>query len=162
MMYAYSATGARYWNNIKLNDWWNPIGNAMKSRLKNSKTIKGRIDKYIKQTSNKKKTYSKKEHVAFSYSSKTTADLDLAYSVGNADNCTIKITRTNTKHWWTGKRKYIVRIQLSDLYDFKLFKKSEAGFIKRSINNYFGYYPQEWGVLKKYNWAIDFSFDYYK
>ena len=49
MMYAYAATGARLNNNISLSDWWNPIGQALKSRLKSSKTITDRVKSYIKK-----------------------------------------------------------------------------------------------------------------
>lgn len=162
MMYAYAATGARLNNNISLNNWWNPIGQALKSRLKSSKKISDRVKSYIKKTTSRNKTYSKTESIGFSYSSKTTADLDLAYSVGNASNCKIKVTRTNDIQWFTNKRKYIVTITLSDLYDFAYFGKKEQNFIKRCINDYFGYYPQKYGVLKKYNWKISFSYNYYK
>ncbi len=40
-------------------------------------------------------------------------------------------------------------------------EKKEKNFIKRSINDYFGYYPQKYGVLKKYNWKISFSYNFY-
>ena len=161
MMYEYAAVGARFNNNIQLNNWWDPIGSAMRSRLKSSSIIKSRVNKYIKNTSSKKKTYSKKEAVYFNKTSPT-ADLDLKYAVGHASDCTIKVTRTDTKQWFTGKRKYVVQIKLSDVYDFKKFTKKDAKFVTRSINNYFGYYPQEWGILKKYSWSINYSYDYYK
>ena len=161
MMYEYAAVGARFNNNIQLNNWWDPIGSAMRSRLKSSSIIKSRVNKYIKNTSSKKKTYSKKEAVYFNKTS-LTADLDLKYAVGHASDCTIKVTRTDTKQWFTGKRKYVVQIKLSDVYDFKKFTKKDAKFVTRSINNYFGYYPQEWGILKKYSWSINYSYDYYK
>lgn len=162
MMYAYAATGARLNNNISLNNWWNPIGQALKSRLKSSKTISARVNSYIKKTNSRNTIYSKKESISFSYSSKTTADLDLDYSVGNASNCTIKVERTNNRQWFTNKRKYNVTITLSDLYDFAYFGKNEQNFIKRCINDYFGYYPQSYGILKKYNWKISFSYNVYK
>ena len=162
MMYAYSAIGARFNNNISLNDWWNPIGQALKSRLKSSKTVKDRINTYISKVSKKKTTYSKKESIKFSYSSKTTADLDLAYSVGSAADFTLKVKWTDSKQWFTGKRKYVVTISMSDYYDFDYFGKKEKNLIKRWINDYFGYYPQQYGVLKNYWWKINFSYDYYK
>ncbi len=162
MMYIYSATGARLNNNISLNDWWNPIGQAMKSRLKSSKKVKDRINQYISKVSKKKTTYSKKASIKFSYSSKTTADLDLAYSVGSAANFTLKVKWTASKQWFTGKRKYVITISMSDYYDFDYFGKKEKNYIKRCINDYFGYYPQKYGVLKNYWWKINFSFDYYK
>ena len=28
------------------------------------------------------------------------------------------------------------------------------------INNYFGYYPMEWNILKKYSWEISFEFNH--
>ena len=162
MMYAYAATGARLNNNISLSDWWNPIGQALKSRLKSATKVKELIKKYISKVSKKKKTYSKKEGIYFKYSSKTTADLDLAYSVGHADNFTLEVKWTDSKQWFTGKRKYVITISLSDYYDFAYFGKKEKNFIKRCINDYFGYYPQKYGLLKKYWWKINFSYDYYK
>ena len=39
--------------------------------------------------------------------------------------------------------------------------RNNAGFIKRTINNYLGYWPQELGLIKPYKWRIEYTFGYY-
>lgn len=156
-MYAYSAIGAIHSNNIDISDWWNPLGNLMKNRLEDSKLIKKRIDTYIDRIC--KYSYSKKEHINFSNQK---SEMDLWLSIGNADDCTITVTKTGKKRWFSSKYIYKVKIELSDLYDFDNFDAEKNGLIITAINDGLGYYPMNWGVLKPYHWKIKHEFNYYK
>ncbi len=58
-----------------------------------------------------------------------------------------------------------IKVIIHDIYDFKLntneYKLSELkSIIVKYINNYLGYYPQEWNILIPYNWVISLSFPY--
>ena len=115
----------------------------MRNRLRNSKTIKERINLYIGRI--KGTSYSKKEHVDFSKQKHHVKDMDLWLSVGNASNCRITVTKTGKKAWFSSKYLYKVKINLKDIYNFDNFEKDKNGLILTVINDTLGYYPMEWG-----------------
>ena len=83
-------------------------------------------------------------------------------SVGNADDCGITVVKTGKKRWFDSKKKYKVKIWLSDCYDFRKFNEKDGGKIIRIINNYLGYYPLLGGALVTYKWKIKHEFYYYR
>ena len=158
-MYLYAAITAHFCDNLDLSPWWNRTGGFMKKRLENSEVIKKRIESYIKSMSGE--SYSKKEPIYFSPKTTNAADMDLGLSVGHADDFRLTVQKTNKKMWFSSKYKYIVKIEMSDTYDFAKFDAKEKGVLVTLINNVLGYYPLEWGLLKIYNWGIKHEFDYY-
>ena len=81
--------------------------------------------------------------------------------MGKTDNCTITVTKTEKKRWFSSKRIYKVKIELSDLYDFDELKKEENGLLITIINNVLGYHPMNRGFLTPYHWKIVHEFKYY-
>ncbi|MCL2859132.1 MAG: RHS repeat-associated core domain-containing protein [Oscillospiraceae bacterium] len=149
MMYLQAKAGGGHYD---FSAWYDAIGAIMRDRLYNSKTLKSRIDSYISKMGNSN-SYTKSEGIVFQ-------DTDLAYSVGKAD-CKLSVTN-NGKQWFTGKTKYSVTVILTDTYDFHKLGKNDAGFIKRTINNFFGYWPQSFNWIQPYSWKITYTFTYYK
>ncbi len=92
-MYIYAFTGARFDDDINLNGFVDPIGNAMRARLKKSTVVKERIKKYISRTTERNPEYSKTEGIDLDSIVKNAADRDLKYSVGHAENCKISVER---------------------------------------------------------------------
>ena len=158
-MYAYAATGARFSSNIDISAWWNPLGSLMKGRLEDSRLIQERINSYIGKIS--QSSYSHKEHINFAERKRYSMDRDLWLSVGNASDCTITVTKTGKKRWFSKRQTYRVVIELSDDYDYAKFKREEQGLVLTAINNGLGYYPMSWGILKAYHWKIRHEFNYY-
>lgn len=156
VMYLYSVSGSHFKKKLDLSSWYNPLGILLRNRLRNSKLINNQIVYMIK-----KKKWSTSKLFYFASSGGNTADFDLSMSVGHA-YVSIKIKKTNSKQFvYFGKTKYIITINLSHTYDFRLFSKKDAGVIKRAINNYLGYWPQQLNVLKPYDFKINYSFNFY-
>ena len=155
-MYLYAISGSHFKSELDLSDWYDPLGILMRNRLKNSKFIMEYIKEMIR-----KRIWKKSIDIYFGDSGGNVSDLDLSMSVGHV-SISFSITKTNKKQFiWFGKTKYIVTLSFWDKYDFRLFRKNDAGLIKRAINNYIGYYPQEWKILKIYTYSITYTFDYY-
>lgn len=84
---------------------------------------------------------------------KSIDDTDLALSLGHLliyiTVCAVDITR----NYYNCK----VHLSMEDVYDFDEFGKG-CNIIVRAINNNFGYKPQEWGIIHKYEWRYSCSF----
>lgn len=140
---------------------WFGVGSYLKMRLKDSGVIKD----YIKLTANKiylragSEVYNK--NIDF-YNYKNPADLDLKYAIGGTTSFKLKVTKTTKKYFWDSRRKkHIIEISMTDRYDFHCLTKNDNGRLTRIINNWFGYYPQTWGVLSPYWWTFSCSFNCY-
>lgn len=155
-MYMYAISGSHFKSKLNLSSWYNPLGILLRERLNDSKFIKNHLKSMIRSK--------KSKDTIIMYFGKTggnIADFDLSMSVGHAI-FSFSIKKTNKKQFkWYGKTKYIVTLRFEDKYDFKIFTKNDAGLIKRAINNYIGYYPQEWKILKIYTYSITYTFDFY-
>lgn len=156
VMYLYSVSGSHFKSYMNLSAWYNPLGILLRNRLSSSKLIK---DKIIDMIKHKKWSYHKLFY--FASSGGNVADFDLSLSVGHA-TVYIKIQKTDDKKYiWFGPIKYIISLSMSDKYDFDLFTKKNAGLIKRTINNYLGYWPQQYNIVKPYHYRISYSFNFY-
>ena len=155
-MYMYSVRGSHYKDILNLSSTNHPIAILLRNRLYNSKLI----SYYIKWMIKSKKWYNRSIFY-FGGSGGNSADMDLSMSVGHAQ-MSFYVRKTNQKKYiYFGKTKYIVTIILLDKYDFALFSKKNAGFIKRTINNYLGYWSQTFNIIKPYHFNIYYSFNYY-
>ena len=130
-MYMYALTASKIFNNANFSSLLSPIGFLLRDRLKNSRLVKERIEKYISEMETKSiLRYSKREFVNFREKAFSLKDLDLWLSIGRANDFTLtvrKIIQIGRFKW------YKIKIDLWDIYDFDKFDSSE----KKSNSNHY-------------------------
>ena len=150
VMYLYSIVGIRIGNNVDFSCILDSIGQIMRSRIKTSGAIRNLIIDAIKR----KKT-SIDQTMDFGQSIVNASDLDLSMSIAN---CYINAKLYDAKIGLFGKKYYIVSISIDDKYDFHDLSDVDMNKIKKIINNYLGFWPQEFGIIRPYKWRISFSY----
>lgn len=65
------------------------------------------------------------------------------YAIGGTNRTTIKGEKMDSGEW-------SIETTIIDKYDFQKKSREKEGLAKTFINNFFGYYPQEFGILETY------------
>ena len=131
------------------------LGSLITERIRTSELVKRRVAEYIRSIPKNETTYSQKESIYWGVSAaRTMSDLDLALSIGHADDFTITVEEEESK-WWEkilffGGKKYKVTYKVRDYYDYDYFDPIKKGKFISFVNNVGGYYPQNSGDLTPY------------
>ena len=135
--------------NKSMYDSKTPISKSIETKIieksKNSTPVINAVNTCIAKSNNTNFKDCEPENFEF-----TSADGDLHYSIQHAD---IKISGLQQEDNW------IITVKMSDTYDFTKFRTDDF-FTVSTLANDLGYVMQKTGMLKPYDWDVQYSFIY--
>lgn len=135
-----------------------PLGDALTESLMYSDQFIELVKEYIAIMEEESlQQYSNSEPIFFDFDIQkhTLSNNDLALGVGRVETLPITVTKVASLF---GHNLYKIDYTIQDKFDFEDFSNEKRNQFVIWLNQNLGYYPQEKGIIKKFNWKCSGSF----